>query len=56
MNNITNGTSTPAAGTVPAADPTPTSPNPLLADAQDKIAQVRAPLPLRFPRRRIRTP
>lgn len=44
MANITNGTGTPA-GTAPAADPTPTpttNPNPLLADAQDKIAQVRA--------------
>jgi hypothetical protein len=44
MANITNGTDTPA-GTAPAADPTPTpttNPNPLLADAQDKIAQVRA--------------
>lgn len=45
MSNVINGTGTPAAGTAPAADPTPTpitNPNPLLADAQDKIAQVRA--------------
>lgn len=46
MSNVISGTGTPA-GTAPAADPTPTptpttNPNPLLADAQDKIAQVRA--------------
>ena len=42
MANTTNGTGT-LAGTTPAADPTPittTNPNPLLADAQDKIAQL----------------
>src|ERR1700682_3902806 len=42
MTNTTNGTGTQA-GTVPAADPTPiptTNPNPLLADAQAKIAQL----------------
>jgi nucleotide-binding universal stress UspA family protein len=40
MANITNGTGTQA-GTTPAVDPTPTTnPNPLLADAQDKIAQL----------------
>ena len=44
MTNTTNGTGTPA-GTTPAADPAPiptTNPNPLLADAQDKIAKLQA--------------